>query len=439
MSETLNAYQRFSNSRRLAAAGRISRVFLAAVSRRLLFLLLLLFVVFVSLNPRGVSAADWPQFRGGDNTSVSPEKNLPKKFDATTGENVAWKIDLPGVGPSSPIVVGGRIIVTAALGPRQDQLQVLCFDAGSGSRLWRRQFWATGSTVCDPFGGVAAPTPASDGQLIFALYSSNDLACFDLNGNLKWYRALGLEHPKTRNDAGMASSPLLVGSTLIVQLENQGDSFAAGLDKTTGRTLWLIQRDRGAIWSSPTALRGKTPKDDLVLLHSRSKLTAHDPLSGNVLWEYAAFCHTVASTAVDGDRIYLPAVGLHALKYDPVVRKAKPLWNEDKLRCDNCSPIAYNGRVYVIKPPGILLCADAADGNILWQLRLQGPIWATPVIADDCMYCVNEDGLVQIVQLGQQGKVLCTVNMGEKILASPIVADGAIYFRGNSHLWKIAQ
>jgi outer membrane protein assembly factor BamB len=405
---------------------------LPAVAGRRLFVLFCLFAICL------FSGADWLQFRGDDNTNVSQEKNLPKAFDVAKGEHVAWKADLPGVGPSGPIAVGGRIIVTAAGGPRQDQLHVLCFDARSGKPLWRRQFWATGSTVCDPFGGVAAPTPASDGQSIFAFYSSNDLACFDLEGNLKWLRGLGFENPKTRNDAGMASSPLVTGSTVIVQLENQGDSFAAGIDKATGETRWRIERDRGAIWSSPVVLRGKTREDDFVLLHSRSKLTAHDPLTGKVAWEYAAYCHTVASSTTSGDCIYLPAIGLHALKYDPAARSVSLLWNEDRLRSDNCSPVVHGGRAYVVKPPGNLMCADTAVGKTLWQLRLQGPIWATPLLADGCLYCVNEDGLVQVVQLGEEGKLLGTFPMGEKILASPIVSDGAIYFRGNAHLWKIA-
>jgi outer membrane protein assembly factor BamB len=125
--------------------------------------------------------ADWLQFRGTDNNPASDQKDLPTQFGP--GKNVAWKAPLPGRGPSSPIVVGGRVVVTAASGARQQRLHVLCFDAAAGKPLWHREFWATGSTVCNPFGGVAAPTPASDGKLVLAFYSSNDLACFDLEGN----------------------------------------------------------------------------------------------------------------------------------------------------------------------------------------------------------------------------------------------------------------
>src|SRR5687768_18312698 len=113
--------------------------------------------------------ADWRQFRGPGGSSFSPDASPPNKWSET--ENVAWKTELPGRGPSGPIVVKGRIYVTAASGPKQDRLFVLCFDEQSGHELWRREFWATGRTYCHPTSGVAAPTPASDGERIFAFYS----------------------------------------------------------------------------------------------------------------------------------------------------------------------------------------------------------------------------------------------------------------------------
>jgi len=99
--------------------------------------------------------------------------------------------------------------------------------------------------------------------------------------------------------------------------------------------------------------------------------------------------------------------------------------------------LAERSRAYTIKPPGILVCGNAADGKVLWQLRLKGPIWATPVLADGRLYVVNHHGLVQVVRLGEQGKVIGTSQIDPAILASPAVANGAIYFRSNEHLWKV--
>ena len=167
--------------------------------------LLLALAILVSF-----TGADWLQFRGSQSTGVAPDADLPLNWS----ENVAWKSPLPGRGPSSPIVVGGRVFVTCSSGAKQDKLHLLAFDAEGGHQEWERQLWATGRTFTHPSSAVAANTPASDGERIFAFYSSNDLACYDLDGNLLWFRGLGHDYPKAGNDIGMSSSPVVVGETV---------------------------------------------------------------------------------------------------------------------------------------------------------------------------------------------------------------------------------
>jgi hypothetical protein len=248
---------------------------------------------------------------------------------------------------------------------------------------------------------VAIPTPASDGRLIFALFSSSDLACFDLEGNLQWQRGLGYENPTTRGDVGMASSPLVVGDTLVVQLENQGESFATGLDAATGQTRWRVPREQEATWTSPLRLRGQTPGADLVLLQSRSRLSVHDPRTGRELCDYKGDIHTVATATTVGDCIYLPSEGgLTALRWNPSGRTLATLWHSKRLQIGNASPIVAGGRLYTLKSGGVLVCADAGDAHVLWQLRLKGPFWATPVLADGRLFAVNYEGLVQVAHPG---------------------------------------
>jgi outer membrane protein assembly factor BamB len=138
-----------------------------------------------------------------------------------------------------------------------------------------------------------------------------------------------------------------------------------------------------------------------------------------------------------GDRIFVAGDRLTALGYDPAARSVSVLWEERTLRCENVSPVVHDGRVYTVRDSGILVCGDAANGKVLWQLRLKGPIWATPVIADGRLYAVSYDGLVQVVQLGNEGTLVGKGQVDSGMLASPAVADGAIYFRSNSRLWKI--
>lgn len=383
-----------------------------------------------------LTGADWRGFRGNEGTGVSPENGLPTQFSAT--ENVAWKASLPGTGPSGPIVVAGRVFVTAATGPHQEQLHLLAFDAATGTLLWERQLWATGHTVVNSFGGVAIPTPASDGKRVFAFYSSNDLACFDFDGNLLWLRGLAHERPLTRNDVGMGSSPLVAGDTVVVQMENQGASWAAGFDAATGETRWTVDREPAANWTSPTVLRGAVASNNLVLLQSKSRLSAHDPRTGREVFSHHVGCSTISSNAVAGDCIYLPSGGLSTLRYHAAKNTLEEVWRNPQLQPANASPVVHEGRVYVTNSAGVLVCADASNGKELWRLRLGGTIWATPALAGGHLYVVNHDGLVCIVRLGAQGTLAGRGQIDKGILASPAVADGAIYFRSNHHLWKIA-
>lgn len=382
------------------------------------------------------SAADWRQFRGTDQTGVAAASKLPIHFDSKTGENIAWKAPLVGKGVSGPIVVGNRVYVTASSGAvTQNRLHVMAFDVKTGRQDWKRDFWATGRCFHHPTSANAAPTPASDGQRIFAFYSSNDLVCLDLDGNLLWYRGLAHDYPKAGNDVGMSSSPVVVGDTVVVQIENQGDSFAAGIDAATGETRWRIDRPSAANWASPGALRMKDGSD-LVLLTSGKGLTAHDPITGEQKWSYDVGCAGIPSVTTKGSRIYLPANGLTVLDCDgsaPAVA-----WESKKVGPGNASPVVDGERVYGLSG-SVLSCGSDKDGEVLWQQRLKGSFWATPVIAGGHIYSVNQDGQCLVVKLGDKGEVVATNELGEAVLGSPAVAGDALYIRGAKHLIKVAE
>jgi outer membrane protein assembly factor BamB len=383
-------------------------------------------------------AADWLQFRGPESNSASPDAPPPVQWSETDG--IAWKAELPGRGPSSPIVVGDRVVVTCSSGIKQDRLHVLCFDAHSGKPLWERQFWATGRTLSHPSSANAAPTPASDGRLIFAFYSSNDLACLDLDGNLKWFRGLAHDFPHAGNDVGMSSSPLVIGEVVIVQVECQGDSFATGVDKLTGESRWRIPRPREASWASPTVLRGATPQQDLVLLQSPSQITAHDPASGQQRWAYRVACDGISSAVASEGTVYVPSKGMTALK-PSLGPEPDVLWNAPMLQPGAASPLIDGRNLFAINRAGVLVCANAADGQIVWRVRLEGEFWGTPVLAGKRLYCISQKGQGQVVQIsddGRRGEIVGGGQLDGTFQCSPAISDGALYVRSDQHLWKIA-
>jgi outer membrane protein assembly factor BamB len=385
-----------------------------------------------------ITADDWRQFRGNDSTAISTGKHLPVKWSAT--ENIAWKASLPGRGISSPIIVGGRVFVTCSSGYRQDRLHVLCFDESTGTLRWERQFTATGRTMTHPKTCNAAPTPASDGQHVLALYSSNDLVCLDLDGNLQWYRGLTYDHPNVSNSLGMASSPVVVGRTLVAQIENDSESLATGVDIATGVSKWTINRPKRANWTSACTLtQGKNADDTLVLLQSSAGLAAVVPETGKVVWSYNDGASTIPSSVVAEGIVYIPSHGITAVRPPEGSANLEVLWQGGKLGPATPSPLVYDGRLYTVNNAGVLICADTKTGDEKWKLRLTGPFSGSPVAGGGHLYFFNEKGEGQVVKPGDDsGELVATNDLSESFLCTPAVANGAIYMRSDKTLWKIS-
>ncbi len=276
---------------------------------------------------------NWLQFRGPNSDGAVDPADFPAASDA--GLTIAWTADLPGHGPASPIVVGGRVIVTASSGVRQDLLHVLAFDAADGHPLWHRQFWATGRTMTHPQTAVATPTPASDGRAVFAFFSSNDLVALDLEGNLLWYRGLAQDFPRLGNDVGMSSSPLVVGQTVIVQSDSQGEAFVAGIDTGEGSTRWQLQRERKATWTSPALLRDRSGAT-AVLVESPKLISAINPGTGEVLWNHEQECDTIPSACAHAGLVFVPGKGLTALA--PAASRRRPRSFGRIINCNRALP-----------------------------------------------------------------------------------------------------
>ena len=380
------------------------------------------------------TGADWLQFRGSSSNSVSVETGLPSSL---SGDNIAWKTELPGRGLSGPIVVGDRIFLTASSGYRQDRLHILCFECATGKKIWERQFWATGRTMCHNKMCNATPTPASDGKRIFAFFSSNDLICVDLDGNLQWLRGLGFDYPNASNSLGMSSSPVVVGTTVVAQVESDAEAFAIGLDTETGAQKWkLDDRPRKANWTSPAVL--KIAGAELALLQSSAGLSAVDPESGKEVWNYSEGASTIPSSTPVGNEVFVPSNGLTVLK--PQGDTVEVKWNMANLSPSTPSPLVYNGKVFTIDRAGVLKCANKETGKRIWQLRLKGPFSATPVAGDGKLFFFNEDGLAWIVNPeGKKGEIVSQLDLEETFLCSPAIANKSIFIRSDKHLIRIAE
>jgi outer membrane protein assembly factor BamB len=392
-------------------------------------------VVSASLSPyrlAAVSSSEWPQFRGPNGVAVSEEADVPVKWSAT--ENVRWKADLPGRGVSSPVIAGGRVYVTAASAYREGRLHVLCFDALTGEKKWERQLASTGSTMCHPKTSMAAPTPVADAKGVYALFATGDLAAFDRDGNLRWYRALERDYPDITNQVGMAASPVLAGDVLLLPLENAGDSFALAVDAKTGRNRWKTPRARGVNWVTPTVARfqGKTT----VLFQTAREITAYNPDNGEEQWTYKGEnLGSIPSPVVLDDLVIVPgnpSVGLRVSDGG----KPERVWKSRKLPAAYASPVVYQGRIYALTGIGVA-CLDPATGEEIWRERLGSGFSASPVVAGGKLYVAKEDGVTCVVQLGDKPKILANNALKGSLLATPAIANGAIYLRTENQLYCI--
>ena len=385
-------------------------------------------------------AGDWPQFRGPDSTGVATDATIPTK------PKVDWSAPLPGRGLASPIVVDGKVFVACSSGPKQERLHLIAFNAADGAKLWERQLQATGRTMSHPKTAVAACTPCSDGRRVFALWSSNDMAAFDLDGNLLWLRGLTADYPNVSNSLGMASSPIVIGDTVVTMVENDSESYSLGIDANTGRNTWKIERPKVANWTSPLPWRADAKTAPVALLQSSKGVLAVDPASGSRLWEYEEGASTMSSGVVSGGIIYAPSNGITALNPKGSSVAPEQLWRARPINPATISPVVLHGRLFSINGAGVLATVDARTGALGWKLRLAGPFSGSPVGAGSHLVTVNETGLVQIIDISApEGAIAGQLQLPlqketkELVLSTPALSGKHVFVRTDSTLWRIGE
>ena len=366
------------------------------------------------------------------------------KWDAGTGENILWKTAVPVPGNSSPLLWGNRIFLTGADADRQE---VLCFERSSGKLLWRTALAAPRSNVASdhikvlPETGYASPTPATDGERVYATYASGNVAAVGLDGKVVWARNLG----KPENAYGRASSLLVYKDKVIVQFDRgeepkDGLSALLALDVGTGKTLWRTARPVRSCWCTPILVPAG---EHVELVASGSPwIMAYNPETGEELWRCAGMASDVACSPTFADGlIFVTNENAQALAIRPGgsgdVTQTNVVWRADDGMPDAASPVADDQFFLQTTSSGRVTCYAAKTGKLLWERLLGCAFWASPTIAGKRVYLPAGDGRVYILELADQFGLTATCDLGEPLFATPAFGDGNIYFRGTKSLFCV--
>jgi outer membrane protein assembly factor BamB len=402
----------------------------------------LMFAASVLLLSGLPTSAHWPCWRGPDGSGVTAEKNLPTEWSGS--QHVRWKVEVGGAGVSAPVVWGERVFVTASDGRLNDRLHVYCFHRDDGHTLWHVRLFGSAQPegLFSP-GGMAVPTPVTDGRRVYALFGTGDLACLDNDGKPVWLRSLAQEYGPFRNRWGMAASPLLIGDLLVIQVDHWSQSYLLGVEAATGVNRWRAERDAAVNWSSPVAAQVNGKRQ--IIVTGTHRVKGYEADDGAELWSVGGLqMQCIPSPVVAGDRVY--AVSGRA-GYNLAIRldggrgdltRTHVVWKKTRGSSYITSPVCYEGLYYIVREDGVATCLDAATGAEVWQERLGGEYRASLLAGDGKVYFTSLGGVVTVIKAGRTFQVLAKNDLGENIVATPAVCDGRLFIRGERHLFCIA-
>lgn len=424
--------------------------------------------------PAPAPGGNWPAFRGPERSGVAADATPVTSWDVETGRNVRWTAPVPGYSHSSPVVWGARVFVTTAVSddpsvygrrrgtgnsaiddvaPREWRL--LAFDRSDGSVLWDRTAHRGAPRVRrHEKGSHANSTPVTDGRRVVAVFNSEGMYCWSVDGELMWSRDLGRLDPgywgQPDNPWGHASSPILFEDTVIVQSDDFADSFLAAFRLEDGEEVWRVPREELATWSTPVVWG---QGDDAVLVaQGGNRARAYDPRTGEELWSFEDHAEVKVPSpflvddllilaggyprgrpvyAVDMERT---AAALAAGDPAPVLR-----WTIERGGPYTSTPLGYRGRLYVTRDNGVFNSYDLDTGELVYQQRLSTGFSASPVAADGRLYMGSEDGDFSVVRAGGEFELLATMDMGEPIFATPALSGDLLVLRTREHLYGIGE
>jgi outer membrane protein assembly factor BamB len=395
-------------------------------------------------------AGDWPEFRGPTRDGISTATNVPLQWSAT--ENIDWKQPIPGSGWSSPVLVDGKIYLTSATGSVDAEdvsLRLICVAAQDGRILWNVEAIRPDSAdakIMHQKNSLASATPIVDGDRLYVHFGHMGTAALDLEGNVLW-RQTDIKYSPQHGNGG---SPALVDDLVVFSCDGDDEQFIVALDQHTGELRWKVPRETSAerTFSFCTPLVIDVDGRKQIISPGSGMAGAYDPGDGHELWRvtYGEGFSVVPRPVYADGTLFVCSGFMRAnlLAIDPRgaagdVTDTNVIWKYDRGVPTTPSIAVAGEEVYFVSDNGVATCLNARNGEEQWTERLGGGFSASPVVAEGRVYFLNEDGTTYVVRASTDYELLATNELGERALASPAVDDGAIYVRTESHLWRVGQ
>lgn len=421
----------------------------------------------------------WPSYRGYLASGVLDNANIPDSFDFTSGKNILWKTEIPGMGLSSPVVWGENLFITTAVSeadksglkagiygdvmPVADssihEWKVICLDKKSGKVLWSKtSFKGVPKIRRHPKSTHANTSVATDGKYVVAFFGSEGLYCYDMKGNLQWKKDLGVLKSvffaMKNAEWEFASSPLIYDGKLIIQCDVLEDSFVAAYDVKTGKELWKTKRDEYPGWCTPNIYMygGKA----YVALNGYKLRAGYELETGSEVWRMAGGGDIqIPSPIIGKDLVYFNSA--HG-RSSPIIAVKTNASGDITLKDDKTenefvkwsiprggsymhTMLLYRDHLYNVEWNGKVTCLDPFTGKELWNGKLgkTQSFVASPVASDGRIFIVAENGTVFIIKDGPAFEQLAEIPIGDVSLVSPAITDGAIYFRSQKYVYAVGK
>jgi outer membrane protein assembly factor BamB len=417
-----------------------------------------LFVVLAPCQAADVSA--WPQWRGAGQNGVATGEKYPIRWSEAAG--IAWKIELPGRGGSTPVIQGSTAYMTAGVDGKN---MLLAIDTGSGDLKWQAELGADRGGKHRK-GSGSNPSPVIDGDLVYAYYRSGDLGCVDSKGEVKWTVNLQDKYGEDSLWWDLGSSPLLTDDAIVIVVMQTGPSYLAGFDKQSGDELWKVDRildaPEEAAQSYTTPLAVKVGQQDAIAVMGADHLTLHRAADGKEIGRLGGFnpggqkfFRSISSPVADGDFIICPyARGstLTAVRMSELAAgkgSGAIAWLNEDTSSDVPTPAALDGRAYVVgdgkKNRGVVSCLDIESGKTLWTVAMEKSrvgFSSSPLIAGNHVYVTQENGTTSVIGplSSEQPQIVSTNRIADTepfTVASLVPVENDMLLRSRGHLYRI--